>query len=137
MIRLPEAQRLLKFLVVDDYESMRIMVGDHLRQLGVENITFAVSGNEAYQVLKSKAGKPDQINFILTDLIMENGTGIELVRSVRADATMKSLPILMITSKAEISYILEAAKAGVSSYIVKPWKIEDLAKKIVEYSTPK
>jgi two-component system chemotaxis response regulator CheY len=127
----------MKFLVTDDYESMRIMIGDHLRQLGVENITFASSGNEAFTILQSKVGKPDEITFILTDLIMENGTGIELAKKVRAEAALKHVPILMITSKAEISYILEAAKAGVNSYIVKPWKLEDLAKKIVENSKPK
>ena len=137
MIRLPDAQRSMKYLVVDDYESMRIMVADHLRQLGAENITFAASGSEAFKILKAKAGTPDAITFVLTDLVMEDGDGISLVKNVRADPTFKSLPILMVTSKAEVSFILEAAKSGVSSYIVKPWKLEDLAKKIVDHSTPK
>jgi two-component system chemotaxis response regulator CheY len=122
----------MQFLVTDDYESMRIMIADHLKQLGVKKIMFAKSGNEAVEVISSNFGKPTQIEFLLTDMVMENGTGLDLVRAVRAHPTIKKLPILMVTSKAEVNLVIEAVKAGVNNYIVKPWQLDDLSKKIVD-----
>jgi two-component system chemotaxis response regulator CheY len=129
---LPEAIRNKQFLVTDDYESMRMMIAEHLKELGVEKILFASSGNQALKIIKQNLGKPEQIEFLLTDMIMEDGNGIELVKAVRADATLKSLPVLMITSKNEVGLVIEAVKAGVNNYIVKPWQLEDLSKKIIE-----
>lgn len=108
------------------------MMAEHLKQLGVEKILFASSGNQALKIIKQNQGKSEQIEFLLTDMIMEDGNGIELVKAVRADATLKSLPVLMITSKAEVSLVIDAVKAGVNNYIVKPWQLEDLAKKIID-----
>ncbi len=132
MSTLPEAIRNKQFLVTDDYESMRMMIAEHLKELGVEKILFASSGNQALKIIKQNLGKPEQIEFLLTDMIMEDGNGIELVKAVRADATLKSLPVLMITSKNEVGLVIEAVKAGVNNYIVKPWQLEDLSKKIIE-----
>lgn len=132
MSKLPADLASKQFLVTDDYESMRIMIADHLKQMGATKILFAKSGNEALEMIKANHGGPNQIEFLLTDLVMENGTGIELVKGVRADGRFKTLPALMITSKSEVSLVLEAVKAGVNSYIVKPWQIDDLAKKIAE-----
>lgn len=130
MTKLPEKLRTKLFLVTDDYESMRIMIADHLKQLGVERILFATSGNEALQLLRSNYGGTQQVEFLITDLVMKEGTGLDLVKGVRADANLKSLPILMVTSKSEVNLVIECVKAGVNNYIVKPWDIEDLAKKI-------
>jgi two-component system chemotaxis response regulator CheY len=121
-----------KFMVVDDYESMRVMMADHLKQIGVESLKFAKSGNEAFQQMLSFKGTPDSIDFVITDLVMEDGNGIELVKKLRSQEDFKKLPILMVTSKAEVNLVLEAVKAGVNSYIVKPWQLDDLAKKITE-----
>ena len=132
MSTLPEAIRTKHFRVTDDYESMRVMIAEHLKQLGVEKILFASSGNQAMRIIKQNQGKPGQIEFLLTDMIMDDGNGIELVKAVRADATLKSLPVLMITSKAEVGLVIDAVKAGVNNYIVKPWQIEDLCKKIID-----
>jgi two-component system chemotaxis response regulator CheY len=130
MIQLPQNIRSLQFLITDDYESMRIMIADHLKQLGVEKILLATSGTEAMQIIKSKMGTPEEIQFLLTDLVMENGSGIDLVKAVREEGSLKKLPVLMITSKSEVGLVIEAVKAGVNNYIVKPWQLEDLAKKI-------
>lgn len=129
MSKLPDVIRTKQFLVTDDYESMRMMIAEHLKQLGVEKILFAASGNEALGIIKKNQGGPQEIEFLLTDLVMENGTGLDLVKGVRAEG-FKGLPILMITSKAEVNLVIEAVKAGVNNYIVKPWQIDDLAKKI-------
>lgn len=129
---LPEELKKKRFLVVDDYESMRIMIGEHLHQIGVESINFCSSGNEALAFIKKNIGGPNSVEIIITDLVMENGTGLDLVKGVRADANSKSLPILMITSKAEVNLVIECIKAGVNNYIVKPWQVDDLIKKIID-----
>jgi two-component system chemotaxis response regulator CheY len=129
---LPEGLRKKLFLITDDYESMRIMIAEHLKQLGVEKFLFAKSGNQALTILKQNAGKEGQIDFLITDLVMEDGTGLDLVKGARAEASLKGLPILMITSKADVNLVIECVKAGVNNYIVKPWQIEDLAKKIID-----
>jgi two-component system chemotaxis response regulator CheY len=134
MAKLPDYLTNKNFLITDDYESMRVMITDNLRQLGVENIIAASSGNEAVTILKQHFGKPTQIDIVLTDLMMEDGNGIDLIKAIRGSAQLKQIPILMITSKSEVAHVIEAAKAGVSSYIIKPWNLEDLLKKIEDIS---
>lgn len=122
----------LNFLLVDDYESMRMLLAENLDDVGIENIQFAVSGNTGFELLKSKLGTADQINYVITDMIMDNGTGSDLTKLIRSHDELKKLPILMITSKAEIEYVLEAVDAGVDGYIMKPWTPEILKEKLVE-----
>ena len=111
---------------------MRTMIVDHLNELGVEKIITANSGNQALKILKENLGKPTQIQFVMTDMMMDDGSGLDLARGIRADPALKGLPILMVTSKSEVNLVLEAVKAGVNNYVVKPWEIEDLAKKIID-----
>ena len=120
------------FLICDDYESMRTMITESLKSLGIKSITAAKSGNEGFQTIVTRLTSDKPIQFVVTDLIMENGTGVELAKQIRAHDFTKKLPILMVTSKAEVSYVLEGIKAGVNSYIVKPWTMEDLHKRIIE-----
>lgn len=122
----------LHFLVVDDYESMRILVYDQLKSLGVEKITLAESGQEGFEKIKASSVENVPVQIVLTDMMMENGTGIDLVKLIRSEDLTKHLPVVMITSKSEIPSVLEAIKAGVDSYIVKPWQVGDLVKKINE-----
>jgi two-component system chemotaxis response regulator CheY len=132
MSKIPEPIVSKQFLVTDDYESMRMMIAEHLKELGIQKILFAKSGNEALEIIKKNLGGPNQIDFLLTDMVMENGTGIDLARGVRAEPSLKGLPILMITSKSEVNLVIEAVKAGVNNYVVKPWQLDDLAKKIID-----
>jgi len=134
MSQIPDYLKNKNFLIVDDYESMRVMITDNLSQLGAESIQTANSGNLAIEVLKSHFGKPTQIDIVLTDLMMEDGSGLDLIKAIRGSAQLKALPILMITSKSDVVHVIECAKAGVSSYIIKPWNLEDLAAKIEEIS---
>lgn len=120
------------FLVVDDYESMRMLISDHLSQLGFRNVILADSGDEALKTIIGNLSTEKQIDFLITDLIMENGTGLDLIKNLRALDNLKKLPILLITSKSEVSLIIECVKAGATQFIVKPWSIEDLEKKICE-----
>lgn len=115
----------------DDYESMRVMVTDSLKNLGITKITTASSGNSGFSLILELL-KKSPIEFIVTDLVMEDGTGIELAKLVRAHPDTKHLPILMVTSKSEVNLVLESIKAGVNNYVVKPWTPEDLVKRLVE-----
>jgi two-component system chemotaxis response regulator CheY len=119
------------FLVVDDYESMRVMVSDQLKAFGIQKISFAGSGNEALKkIVELESSNP--VQYVLSDMMMKDGSGIDLVTGIRQQLGKKNLPVLMITSKSEITTLLDAVKAGISNYIIKPWEEEDFAKKLVE-----
>lgn len=122
------------FLICDDYESIRTLLLEDLRSLGVEKISTASSGNEALELMGTFLGINLPAEFLITDLVMDDGTGIELVKKIRKSTSPKisGVPVLMLTSKAEISFVVESAKAGVNNYIVKPWTKEELAKRITE-----
>ena len=115
----------MKFLVVDDFSTMRRIVRNLLKELGFANVDEAEDGVIALQ--KLKAGEFD---FVVTDWNMPNMTGIELLRAIRADAALKTLPVLMITAEAKKENIIEAAQAGASGYIVNPFTAGTLSEKL-------
>lgn len=119
------ADKNLKILVVDDFSTMRRIVRNLLKELGYANVDEAEDGVVALQKL---AGGGFQ--FVVTDWNMPNMTGIELLRAIRADATLKHLPVLMITAEAKKENIIEAAQAGASGYIVKPFTAATLEEKL-------
>ncbi|MBP6097710.1 MAG: chemotaxis response regulator CheY [Methyloversatilis sp.] len=117
----------MKFLVVDDFSTMRRIVRNLLKELGFTNVDEAEDGVIALQ--KLKAGDFD---FVVSDWNMPNMTGIELLRAIRADAGLKHLPLLMITAEAKKENIIEAAQAGASGYIVKPFTAGTLSEKLTK-----
>jgi two-component system chemotaxis response regulator CheY len=112
-------------LVVDDFSTMRRIIKTALKQMGIEDITEAEDGKMALQKLKLK-----DFRLIISDWNMPNMMGIDFLRRVRADDKYKHIPFLMVTAEARKDNVLEAAKAGVSNYITKPFTAEDLQKKI-------
>jgi two-component system chemotaxis response regulator CheY len=119
------SQENLKFLVVDDFSTMRRIVRNLLKELGFTNVDEAEDGVAA--LAKLKGGSFD---FVISDWNMPNMTGIELLRAIRADATLRSLPVLMITAEAKKENIIEAAQAKASGYIVKPFTAAVLDEKL-------
>jgi two-component system chemotaxis response regulator CheY len=115
----------LKFLVVDDFSTMRRIVRNLLKELGFTNVEEAEDGAVALQRLKNGG-----IDFIVTDWNMPNMDGLTLLQSVRADAALKALPVLMITAEAKKENIIAAAQAGASGYIVKPFTAATLGEKL-------
>jgi two-component system chemotaxis response regulator CheY len=105
-----------KILVVDDFSTMRRIVRNALKSLNYNNIEEAEDGASALQKLRA-----DHFDLIVCDWNMPGMTGIELLRAVRADATLKATPFLMVTAEAKRENIVEAIQAGVSNYIVKPF----------------
>lgn len=114
-----------KILIVDDFLTMRRIVKNLLKQLGYENIFEAEDGEQAY--VKLKAGG---FGFVVSDWNMPNLDGLGLVKKVRSDPELSALPILMVTAEAEKMKVIEAIKAGVNSYVVKPFTAEVLKEKI-------
>lgn len=115
----------IKILVVDDFSTMRRIVKNILKQLGYENIEEAEDGAQAYNKLKS-----GNFGFVVSDWNMPNMDGLELLKRVRSDPELKGLPFLMVTAEAEKDKVIEAIKAGVSNYIVKPFTAEVLKEKM-------
>jgi two-component system chemotaxis response regulator CheY len=115
----------IKILVVDDFATMRKVIRNLLKQVGYENIVEAEDGVTALRVLKSQ-----KIDLIISDWNMPNMTGLELLKTVRADADLKTTPFLMVTAEALQDNVIAAVKAGVSNYIVKPFTAEVLNEKI-------
>jgi two-component system chemotaxis response regulator CheY len=119
------ADKNMKFLVVDDFSTMRRIVRNLLKELGYANVEEAEDGVIALQRLKSGG-----VQFVITDWNMPNMTGIELLKAIRADVTLKHLPVLMITAEAKKENIIEAAQSGASGYIVKPFTAAVLEEKM-------
>ena len=115
----------MKFLVVDDFATMRRIVRNLLKELGLVNIDEAEDGVVALQKLRAS-----KFDFVVTDWNMPNMTGIELLRNIRADASLKHLPVLMVTAEARKENIIEAAQAGASGYVVKPFTAATLDEKL-------
>ncbi|MCL2102592.1 MAG: chemotaxis response regulator CheY [Syntrophorhabdaceae bacterium] len=122
---MPKLEFKEKILIVDDFATMRRIVKNLLKQLGYENITEAEDGEQAYAKLKGGGFK-----FVVSDWNMPNLDGLGLVQKVRSDPELKTMPFLMVTAEAEKEKVIEAIKAGVSNYIVKPFTAETLKEKM-------
>ena len=116
----------MKILVVDDFPTMRRIVKTLLRQNGYANLIEAEDGEKAYAMLQSTS----DIDMIVSDWNMPNMTGLELLKTVRADPKVKHIPFLMVTAEAEKENIIEAVKSGVSNYVVKPFTGATLQEKM-------
>ncbi|MFN9124055.1 MAG: chemotaxis response regulator CheY [bacterium] len=119
------SQESMKFLVVDDFSTMRRIVRNLLKELGFSNVEEAEDGVVALAKLKNGG-----FDFVISDWNMPNMTGIDLLRAIRADAGLSTLPVLMITAEAKKENIIEAAQAKANGYIVKPFTAAVLDEKL-------
>jgi two-component system chemotaxis response regulator CheY len=117
----------INFLVVDDFATMRKVLRNLLKQSGHENVVEAEDGLSALQIIKTQT-----IDFIISDWHMPNMTGLDLLKSVRADKDVSDTPFLMVTAETLPDNMISAVRAGVSSYIVKPFTAEVLSEKIAK-----
>jgi two-component system chemotaxis response regulator CheY len=120
-----ESKKEMKILVVDDFPMQRKLMKRTLLDLGFENVIEAVDGMDALE--KLNAG---DVEFIICDWHMPKMMGIDLLRAIRADDKFSQMPFLMVTAEVKRENIIEAAKAGVSNYIAKPFTVESLQEKI-------
>jgi len=117
----------MKVLVVDDMSTMRRIVKNVLRQIGYTSVEEAADGKEALEKLKDGG-----FGLVVSDWNMPVMSGIELLKAIRADAELKTLPVLMVTAEAQKENIIEAVQAGVSNYVVKPFTGDALKEKLVK-----
>ena len=115
----------MKILIVDDFSTMRRIIKNLLRDLGFNNTHEADDGNTALPLLKGGG-----FDFLITDWNMPGMQGIDLLRAVRSDPNLSSLPVLLVTAEARRDQIVLAAEAGVNGYIVKPFTAQTLKEKI-------
>lgn len=117
----------LRILAVDDSPTMRRIIVNTLKRAGFDDVVEACDGKDALAKLKVET-----VNLVITDWNMPEMDGLALVNTIRGDAKLKELPILMITTRSVKDDIVEALKAGVNSYILKPFTPETLKAKINE-----
>jgi two-component system chemotaxis response regulator CheY len=117
----------LRFLVVDDFSTMRRIVKNLLQELGYANVQEADDGSTALPMLKT-----GNFDFVITDWNMPQLPGLELLKAVRADPNLTHLPVLMVTAEAKREQIVEAAQAGVSGYVIKPFTAQILGEKLAK-----
>ena len=115
----------MKILIVDDFSTMRRIIKNLLRDLGFNNTQEADDGTTALPMLQS-----GDFDFLVTDWNMPGMQGIDLLKAVRADPKLATLPVLMVTAEAKKEQIVEAAQAGVNGYVVKPFTAATLKEKI-------
>ena len=115
----------MRVLIVDDFSTMRRIVRNSLRQLGLNNVVDADDGTTAWDTINR-----EKIDFIVSDWNMPKMTGIELLRKVRSSEQYADTPFLMVTAEAQQENIIEAVQAKVSNYIVKPFTADTMKQKI-------
>ncbi len=119
------ADQNMKFLVVDDFATMRRIVRNLLKELGFNNVDEAEDGAMAMQMLRSGS-----YNFVVSDWNMPHMDGLTMLQNIRADAALKKIPVLMVTAEAKKENIVAAAQAGASGYVVKPFTAATLEEKL-------
>ena len=115
----------LRFLVVDDFSTMRRIVRGLLKEMGCHNVEEADGGAIALTMLQAS-----RFDFVITDINMPNMNGFELLKAIKAEDSLKHLPVLMVTAEARKEDIVHAAQSGAAGYIVKPFTKATLEEKV-------
>ena len=115
----------MRILVVDDFQTMRRIIINLLRQLGFTNVVEAQDGRIALEKVKD-----DKIDLVISDWNMPNMTGLEFLKEVRASEQYKDLPFIMVTAEGKKENVIAAVQAGVNNYIVKPFNAATLKEKL-------
>jgi two-component system chemotaxis response regulator CheY len=115
----------MKFLIVDDFSTMRRIVRGLLKEIGYNNAEEAEDGAVALSMLKNA-----KFDFVVSDINMPNMNGFELLAAVKKDEGLKHLPVLMVTAEARKEDIVRAAQDGAAGYIVKPFTKATLEEKV-------
>ena len=117
----------LRFLIVDDFSTMRRIVRGLLKEIGYTNAEEAEDGVDALAQLRAS-----KFDFVVSDINMPNMTGFELLKAIKEDPTLKHLPVLMVTAEARKEDIVLAAQSGAAGYIVKPFTKATLEEKVLK-----
>ena len=117
----------IRILVVDDFQTMRRIVINLLRQLGFTNVTEAEDGAAAWEKMQN-----DHVQLIISDWNMPNMSGLDYLKKVRSDDKYKALPFIIVTAEGKRENVIAAVQSGVSNYIVKPFNAATLKEKLTK-----
>ena len=115
----------MKILIVDDFATMRKILRNILKELGYTDLLEAEDGQAALEILRR-----EKVDLVISDWNMPNMDGLSLLKAIRSDEALKDTPVLMVTAEAQKQNVLEAVKAGVNNYVVKPFTPEVIQEKI-------
>ncbi len=116
----------MKFLIVDDLQSMRWIIIKRLKEIGFTTFEEANDGDVALQKLKKAADRNEPYEFVISDWNMPNMKGVDLLRAVRSDEALRNVPFMMVTAEAEQAQMNEAMDSGADAYAFKPFTPEQL-----------
>jgi len=125
------AAKSLRVLVVDDQESVRGIMRGYVKRMGVDNIDVADSGAAA---LKQLGKQP--YHLVISDINMENGSGLDLLKAMRAHPVLKRTPMLMVTGSSDGETVQSVVQAGVNGYVVKPVSFDGLKQRVEKILGP-
>lgn len=118
----------MRILVIDDFQTMRRIVINLLRQLGFTNVIEAADGAQGFEKLEEDS----EIALVISDWNMPNMSGFELLQKVRSSEKFKTIPFIMVTAEGKRENVIAAVQAGVSNYVVKPFNAATLKEKMVK-----
>ena len=121
-----------KFLVADDFATMRKVVKKVLNELGYTDVHEAADGKIAFDMLQQAQTANAPFTCIISDWNMPNMTGLECLKACKAESNLKTIPFMLVTAESEKEQIIEAAKAGVSEYVIKPFNAATLKEKLTK-----
>lgn len=116
----------MSVLIVDDYKTMLRIIRNLLKQIGFQNVDEATDGQAALERMRQK-----NYGLVISDWNMEPMTGLDLLKEVRADDTLRPVPFIMVTAESKTENVVAAKEAGVNNYIVKPFNAATLKNKLV------
>ncbi len=122
----------MKTLVIDDMMTMRKIITKMLKSIGFTNVQEADDGATAWPMIEAAKEAGEPFEFIVSDWNMPKMSGLDLLIKIRATEGIKTTPFLMVTAEAEQSNVVKVVQAGVSNFVVKPFKPETLKEKIAK-----
>lgn len=120
----------ISILVVDDYNTIRAIMGSSLEKIGFKNVQFAVNGRQAHDMIRAQAAAGNPFSIVFSDWSMPEMNGLELLKAIRADEQIKSTIFVMVTVETERDKVKEALLAGANDYMIKPFRMSIIDKKI-------
>lgn len=120
----------IRFLVADDFSTMRRIIRGLLKELGYSNVVEAEDGVVALNLLNKKAGTSERIDIVIIDINMPNMNGFQLLAAIKGDEQLSRVPVLIVTAEARKEDIVFAAQSGAAGYIVKPFTKKALEEKL-------
>ena len=121
----------VRILCVDDYENVRLLLVKNLKENGFTGeIVTAVDGKDAFDKMLQHYQDDQAFDLVISDFVMPEMTGLELLKQIRSNFLFENLPVLMLTSEADKDTVMDCLSAGASNYLLKPWKVDDLLSKI-------